>query len=220
MAKRQGILGRKVGMTQLFTEKGQVVPVTVIEAGPCYVTQIKTVAKDGYNAVQIGFEPAKKLNKPERGHLKDLPLLRHLREIRTDDAEQYKTGQVIDVSQFAEGELVDVIGVSKGKGFAGAVKRHGFAGGPKTRGQSDRWRAVGAIGSTTTPGRVLKGLRAPGHMGHRRVTVLNLKVALVDPSRNLLAVRGAVPGPAGSLVFIRKAAKTQVARKKRALQPA
>lgn len=207
-------------MTQLFTEKGRVVPVTVIEAGPCYVTQIKTVAKDGYNAVQIGFEPVKKLNKPEQGHLKGLPLLRHLREIRTDDAEQYKTGQVIDVSQFAEGELVDVIGISKGKGFAGAVKRHGFAGGPKTRGQSDRWRAVGAIGSTTTPGRVLKGLRAPGHMGHRRVTVLNLKVALVDPARNLLAVHGAVPGPAGSLVFIRKAAKTQVARKKRALQPA
>jgi large subunit ribosomal protein L3 len=220
MAKRQGILGKKVGMTQLFSEDGQVVPVTVIEAGPCYVTQIKTEAKDGYNAVQIGFEPAKKLNKPEQGHLKDLPLLRHLREIRTDDAEQYKTGQVIDVSQFAVGELVDVIGISKGKGFAGAVKRHGFAGGPKTRGQSDRWRAVGAIGSTTTPGRVLKGLRAPGHMGHRRVTVLNLKVALVDPARNLLAVHGAVPGPAGSLVFIRKAAKTQVARKKRALQPA
>ena len=220
MAKRQGILGKKVGMTQLFSEDGQVVPVTVIEAGPCYVTQIKTEAKDGYNAVQIGFEPAKKLNKPEQGHLKDLPLLRHLREIRTDDAEQYKTGQVIDVSQFAVGELVDVIGISKGKGFAGAVKRHGFAGGPKTRGQSDRWRAVGAIGSTTTPGRVLKGLRAPGHMGHRRVTVLNLKVALVDPARNLLAVHGAVPGPAGALVFIRKAAKTQVARKKRALQPA
>ena len=144
---RKGLLGRKIGMTRLFDEKGEVVPVTVIEAGPCYVTQIKTVERDGYNAIQIGFGHAKRLNKPERGHLKDLPPLKHLREIRTDDVDQYQVGQVLDVSIFTPGTLVDVTGTSKGRGFAGAVKRHGFGGGPKTHGQSDRHRAVGSIGS-------------------------------------------------------------------------
>ncbi len=214
MATRQGLLGKKVGMTQLIADSGEVVPVTLIEAGPCYVTQIKTVAKDGYNAVQIGFGSAKRLNKPELGHLRDLPRLRYLREIRTDDVEQYKVGQLIDVSQFAAGDLVDVAGVSKGKGFAGAVKRHHFRGGPKTHGQSDRHRAVGSIGSGTTPGRVAKGLRGPGHLGHERVTVLNLTVEKIDPERNLLVVRGAVPGPTEGLVYIRSAAKTQVTRKR------
>ena len=217
MATRQGLLGKKVGMTQLIAEGGEVVPVTLIEAGPCYVTQVKTEAKDGYNAIQIGFGPAKRLNKPELGHLRDLPRLRHLREVRTDDVDQYKVGQLIDVSQFGAGDFVDVIGVSKGKGFAGAVKRHHFRGGPKTHGQSDRHRAVGSIGSGTTPGHVVKGMRGPGHMGHERVTVLNLKVEKIDPERNLLVVRGAVPGPANGLVYVRSAAKTRAARKRWAL---
>lgn len=207
MATRKGILGRKVGMTRLFTESGEVVPVTVIQAGPCYVTQIKTVDKDGYNAVQIGYEQAKRLNGPQGGHLKGLPPLRHLREIRTDDLDIYERGQIIDVSIFQVGDRVDIIGTSKGKGFAGAVKRHSFRGGPKTHGQSDRHRAVGSIGAGSTPGRVLKGLRAPGHMGNRRVTVLNLEVVQVDAERNLLAVKGAVPGARRGLVIIRGAVK-------------
>jgi len=214
MATRQGLLGRKVGMTQLTVESGEVVPVTLIEAGPCYATQVKTEAKDGYNAVQIGFGPAKRLTKPELGHLRDLPQLRHLHEVRTDDVDQYKVGELLDVSRFGAGDLVDVVGVSKGKGFAGAVKRHHFRGGPKTHGQSDRHRAVGSIGSGTTPGRVVKGLRGPGHMGHERVTVLNLKVEMIDPERNLLVVRGAVPGPTNGMLYIRSAAKTQVTRKR------
>lgn len=217
MATRQGLLGKKVGMTQLIAESGEVVPVTLIEAGPCYVTQIKTEARDGYNAIQIGFGLAKRLNKPELGHLRDLPRLRYLREIRTDDVDQYKVGQLIDVSQFDAGDLVDVTGTSKGKGFAGAVKRHHFRGGPKTHGQSDRHRAVGSIGSGTTPGHVVKGMRGPGRMGHERVTVLNLRVEKIDPERNLLVVRGAVPGPANGLVYIRSAAKTRDVRKRRAL---
>ncbi len=218
MAERQGLLGKKIGMTQLFTDRGEVVPVTVIEAGPCYVTQIKTKATDGYNAVQLGFEHAKRLNKPARGHLGNLPPLRYLREVRTDSVGQYELGQVVDVGLFAVDDFVDVVGTSKGKGFAGAVKRHGFRGGPKTHGQSDRHRAVGSLGAGTTPGRVPKGKRAPGQMGNARVSVLNLKVVMVDPERNLLAVLGAIPGPKGGLVFIRKAAKTSVTKKKNALQ--
>lgn len=207
MTNRKGILGRKVGMTRLFTDVGEVVPVTVIEAGPCYVTQVKTVERDGYTGIQIGFGHAKRLNKPERGHLGDRPPVRYLREIRTDDADQYELGQVIDVSLFGPGDLVDVMGISKGKGFAGAMKRHGFKGGPATHGQSDRQRAVGSIGSGTTPGRVWKGMRGPGHMGNKRVTMLNLEVVKVDPERNLLAVKGAIPGPKNGLVLIRNAVK-------------
>lgn len=208
---RKGILGKKVGMTQIFTESGEAVPVTVIEAGPCYVTQVKTVETDGYNAVQLGFEEVKpkRLTKPELGHLRKngLPPLRHLREIRTDDAASYEVGQIIDVSIFAEGERVDVTGTSKGRGFAGVVKRHGFGGGPKTHGQSDRHRAPGSIGATTTPGRVFKGLRMAGRMGGNRVTVQNLEVVRVDPERNLLVVKGAVPGARGGLLLIRSAVK-------------
>ena len=218
MATKRGLLGRKVGATQIFTETGEVIPVTVIEAGPCYVTQIKTKAVDGYDAIQIGFGHAKQLNRPARGHLKNLPPLRHLREIRTDDVDQYEVGQVIDAGIFEPGDLVDVIGTSKGKGFAGAVKRHHFRGGPVTHGQSDRTRAVGSIGSGTTPGRVYKGMRGPGHMGNERVTILNQMVARVDPERNLLAVCGSVPGPRNGLVLIRGAAKTRVARKKSTLE--
>jgi len=217
MATKRGILGKKIGMTQLFDEDGEVVRVTVIEAGPCYVTQIKTKATDGYNAIQIGFGQAKRLSKPEQGHLRDCPWLRHLREIRSDDVDRYEVGQVIDVSQFKVGERVDVVGVSKGRGFAGGVKRHGFKGGPRTHGQSDRERAVGSIGSGSTPGRVVKGMRGPGHMGNHRVSMQNLMVARVDPERNLLAVRGSVPGPKNGLVLVADATKTREARKRDSL---
>lgn len=208
--QRKGILGKKIGMTQIFDEAGEVVPVTVIEAGPCYVTQIKTEATDGYNAIQIGFEqiPERKLKKPQRGHLRGLPPLRYLREICTDDVDEYQVGQQIDVSIFEVGQQVDVTGTSKGRGFAGVVKRHGFRGGPKTHGQSDRHRAPGSIGATSTPGRVFKGLRMAGRMGGERVTVQNLKVVRVDPDRNLLLVKGSVPGRRGGLVLIRDAVKS------------
>ncbi len=194
-------------MSRIFDERGEVVPVTIIEAGPCYVTQVKTVDKDGYSAIQLGFGEAKRLSKPRRGHLKDMPPFRHLRELRTDDVERYQVGQVLDVGLFEVGELVDVIGESKGRGFAGVMKRHGFAGGPATRGQSDRQRAPGAIGASNTPGWVRKGMRMPGRMGNVQVTVQNLRVVSVDPERNLLAVRGGVPGSPRGLLFIRKALK-------------
>ncbi|HEX2184922.1 MAG TPA: 50S ribosomal protein L3 [Chloroflexota bacterium] len=201
-----GLLGRKMGMTQVFDELGQVVPVTVIQAGPCWVTQVKTVESDGYNAVQLGFEESRRLKSPERGHLSKAktPLLRHLREWRVADPSVFELGQRLDVSIFAPGERVAVIGTSKGKGFQGVVKRHGFSGGPKTHGQSDRHRAPGSIGSGTTPGRVLKGLRMAGRMGAERVTVKNLQVVRADPERNLLLVRGAVPGPREALVMVSK----------------
>ena len=203
----EGLLGRKLGMTQIFEEGGVVRPVTAIQAGPCTVTQVKTPDRDGYSAIQIGFGDAKKLNKPEVGHLKGLPNLRHLREVRLDATGSYEQGQQIDASLFEAGELVDVVGTSKGKGFAGGVKRHHFRGGPKTHGQSDRHRAPGSIGATTTPGRVYKGTRMAGHMGDVRVTVQNLKVVEVDTDRNLLLVEGAVPGANNGLVFVRKAVK-------------
>lgn len=207
----KGILGRKVGMTQLFNESGEVVPVTVIEAGPCYVTQVKTTETDGYNAIQIGFEEVaeRKLTNGQKGHLRkaEAPLLRHLREVRLRETPDATLGQVIKADIFSEGELVDVIGTSKGKGFAGVVKRHGFAGGPKTHGQSDRHRAPGSRGAGTTPGHTFPGAKGAGRMGNRRVTVQNLKVALVDADRNLIAVKGAVPGPRKGLVFIHSAKK-------------
>lgn len=203
----EGIIGRKVGMTRIFKPNGEVVPVTVISAGPCYVSQIKTVGKDGYAAAQIGYGVAKRLNRPERGHLKHLPPLRYLREVRIAEPETVQVGQKIDVGIFKPGEQVDVVGTSKGKGFAGVVKRHHFAGGPRTHGQSDRLRAPGSIGSTTTPGRVFKGLRMAGRMGGERVTVHNLEVVEADPTRNLLMVKGAVPGARNSLVIIKKARK-------------
>ena len=215
MAVRKGILGKKLGMTRLFLDNGEIVPATIIEAGPCRVAQIKTVASDGYNAIQLGFGYAKRLNKPESGHLGDLPAMRYLREIRTDDLDQYERGQVVDVAVFEVGALVDIAGISKGKGFAGAMKRHGFHGGPATHGQSDRQRSVGSIGSGTTPGHVYKGMRGPGHMGNRRVTVQNLKVVQVDPERNLLAVGGAIPGSTGSLVVVQSAIKAKGVAKKR-----
>ena len=209
----RGILGRKLGMTQLIMENGEVVPVTIIQAGPCYVTQLKKPEVDGYAAVQLGFEevPERKLTKPERVRLQKngLPPLKVLREFRlTDgDASKYEIGQQITVDVFKEGDRVDVTGTSKGRGFQGGVKRYGFGGGPKTHGQSDRWRAPGSIGSGTTPGRVYKGTRMAGHMGNARVTVQNLLVVRVDPEKGVIAVKGAVPGPRNGLLMIREARK-------------
>jgi large subunit ribosomal protein L3 len=217
----KGILGKKVGMTQIFDQKGEVVPVTVIEAGPCFVAQIKTDERDGYSAVQMGFEEAKpkSLTRPRLQHLEksNLSPLRFLREVRmpADEIAQFEEGQKVTVDLFEEGEFVDVTGTSKGRGFAGVVKRHGFRGGPKTHGQSDRLRAPGSIGACTTPGRVFKGKRMPGRMGGERVTVQGLKVVMVDPERNLLAVRGAVPGAKNGLLMIRQARKTQLAKRVR-----
>ncbi len=202
-----GIIGKKIGMSQVFSDNGKAEAVTVIEAGPCLVTQIKTSVKEGYDAVQLGFSTTKKLSKAEQGHLKELGKLRELREFRVDNAAEVKVGDKVDVSQFKTGDVVNVIGVSKGKGFAGVVKRHGFHGGPKTHGQTDRHRAPGAIGATTSPGRVLKGMRMAGHMGDERVTVKGLKVYKTDPERNLLLVQGAVPGSKNGLLLISKASK-------------
>ena len=212
-------------MTQIFEKDGTVVPVTIIEAGPCFVVQRKTVDSDGYNAIQLGYDEVnpKDLSQPEKGHLgllktdekhparrkltEAVPPLRVLREIRLSNVDEYQEGQKVTVAIFAPGEWVDVIGTSKGKGFQGGVKRYHFKGGPRTHGQSDRTRAPGATGATTSPGRVLKGMRMAGHMGNKRVTNPHLRVVLVDPERNLLAVRGSVPGHKTALVFIREARK-------------
>jgi large subunit ribosomal protein L3 len=199
-----GLMGRKIGMTQVFTEGGIVEQVTAIEAGPCIVTQIKTPAKEGYSAVQLAFGEAKRLNAPERGHLGNLGLFSHLREFRVADASGIELGHRVDVSLFQPGDTVDVSGTSKGKGFAGGVKRHHFSGGPKTHGQSDRHRAPGSVGAGTTPGRVFKGQRMAGHMGSERVTVRRLEVVRADPDRNLLLVKGGVPGARNSVLEIRK----------------
>lgn len=202
-----GIIGKKIGMTQVFMADGTMEAVTAIEAGPCVITQVKTQENDGYNAVQVGFGTAKKLNNPEKGHLKDLGLFKHLREFRIEDPSTLAVGQKINAGIFKDGDIVDVTGVSKGRGFAGVVKRHHFAGGPKTHGQSDRHRAPGSIGSTTTPGHVFKGMRMAGHMGHERVTVQNLLVIKADPDRNLLLIKGAVPGPKNGLLIIKSSVR-------------
>ena len=203
----QGIIGKKLGMTQIFRDNGKMEAVTAIEAGPCTVTQVKTVAKEGYNAAQLSFGAVKRLNSPQRGHLKGLEQFKHLREFRMDDIEAIEVGQKVNVSLFKSGDLVNITGVSKGKGFAGVVKRHHFAGGPKTHGQSDRHRAPGSIGATTSPGRVFKGMRMAGHMGNSRVTVRQLEVFDADPARNLLLIRGAVPGAKNGLLIIKKASR-------------
>jgi large subunit ribosomal protein L3 len=204
-----GIIGKKVGMTQVFSATGEIVPVTVIEAGPCIVTQLKTAEKDGYEAVQLGFGQAKRLNSPEKGHLKRLPALRYLREFHVLKSADFQLGQRIDVGVFKPGDHVDVIGVSKGKGFAGVVKRYHFAGGPKTHGQSDRHRAPGAISSGTTPGRILKGKRMAGRMGGDRVTAKRLVVVQADAERNLLLVRGTVPGGDNGILLVQKTAPSK-----------
>lgn len=220
----KGIIGKKVGMTQIFDLDGSVIPVTVIEAGPCYVTQIRTLERDGYTAIQMGFDEVaprsndtSRLKKPEQGHLHreslasaQLPDLRVLREFRI------KNGETLDVEEgakitigsvFTKGDFVDVVGTSKGRGFAGTIKRHGFNRQPKTHGASDRERAPGSIGASATPSRVLRGLRMAGRMGNDRVTVQNLQVVAVDDEKNLLAVRGSVPGIKGGIVVIKEAVK-------------
>ena len=206
----KGLIGKKIGMTQIFDETGAAVPVTLIEAGPCYVTQVRLPEKEGYAAVQFGFEEAKpkRITSGELGHLKknELPPLRFLREFRIKNTE-YKVGDKVTVDVFGLGERVDVIGTSKGKGFAGVVKKYHFKGHFETHGTSDRVRAPGSSSSTTTPGRVYKGTRRASHMGSDRVTAQGLKVVLVDAERNLIGVHGAVPGPRGGLVMIQDARK-------------
>jgi len=200
----RGFLGKKIGMSQVFRDNGEVVPVTVIQAGPCAVTQIKNQKTDGYNAIQLGFGATKNLNKPERGHLKNNEPVKHLREVKTDSLDEYSVGQQISVEIFEVGEKIDVIGTTKGRGFAGTMKRHGFHGGPKTHGQSDRARAPGSIGGGTTPGKVYKGLKMAGHMGNERVTIKNLEILQIDQDRNLLVVKGGVPGAPNGLLIIRR----------------
>lgn len=204
-----GLLGKKIGMTQVFLEDGRAEPVTAVEAGPCVVTQVKTLANDGYEAVQLGFGEVRRLSKPEEGHLRRTGRFRHLRELPVRDLAEVQVGQRVDAGLFQPGDLVDVTGTSKGRGFAGVVKRHGFHGGPKTHGQSDRHRAPGAIGAGTSPGRVLKGMRMAGHMGNARVTARGLEVVQVDAERNLLLIKGAVPGARNGLLIIRQSKKGQ-----------
>jgi large subunit ribosomal protein L3 len=205
----QALLGRKLGMTRLFDENGVVTGATLVEAGPCFITQLRTAERDGYIAVQLGFGEKARPNKSHKGHLKAAGLpdrtgLTELREVPVDTTEDLELGARVDASMFEQGEIVDVIGTSKGKGFAGVMKRHNFSGGPKTHGQSDRWRHSGSVGSGTTPGRTFKNMRMAGHLGDARVTVKNLRILSVDPERNLVALRGAIPGPKGGLVVIRK----------------
>lgn len=207
----KGLLGKKIGMTQIFDDAGAAVPVTLIEAGPCYVTQVRQTDRDGYSAIQLGFKEVKpkRLTGGQLGHLKkhNLPPLRFVREFRSKDSE-IEEGQELKVAgMFAIGDHVDVVGTTKGKGFAGAVKRYGFSGGPKTHGQSDRQRAVGSIGATSGTSRVFPGKRMPGRMGNCQKTAQNLKVVKIDEERNILAVRGAVPGPKGGLLLIKEARK-------------
>jgi large subunit ribosomal protein L3 len=202
-----GILGKKIGMAHVFGAHGGIVPVTAIESGPCVVTQVRTASKDGYDAVQVGFGETKRLNSPQKGHLGKLGSLKYLREVAAEDTSSVEVGQVANAGMFDSGELVDITGTSKGKGFAGSIKRHHFHGGPKTHGQSDRHRAPGSIGAGTSPGRVWKGQRMAGHMGNEKVTVRNLEILEANPARNVLLVRGAVPGPRGGLLIISKAGK-------------
>jgi large subunit ribosomal protein L3 len=200
----QGIIGRKLGMTQVYRDNGMIEPVTAIEAGPCSVIQIKTVGKEGYDSIQLGFGESKRLNSAEKGHLKGVGSFRYLREFRVDTAADVKIGDKVDVNIFNQGDRVDVVGTSKGKGFAGVVKRHHFKGGPKTHGQSDRHRHPGAIGSTTTPGHVKKGLRMAGHMGDEQVTARGLEVIKIDTEHNLMLVKGSVPGSRNGVVLLKK----------------
>jgi large subunit ribosomal protein L3 len=207
----KGILGEKIGMTQVFDDQSRVVPVTVIKAGPCRVSQVKTAESDGYSAIQLTFGevPDRKLNKPERGHLRKagVPSATRLVELRLADVSGFTVGQEIKADIFAKGEHADVVGTSKGKGFAGVMKRHGFSGLGASHGTERKHRSPGSVGACATPARIFKGMRMAGHMGDERVTVLNLEVVDADPDRNLLLVRGAIPGPAGGLVVVRSSVK-------------
>ncbi|MFO7683071.1 MAG: 50S ribosomal protein L3 [Chloroflexota bacterium] len=221
----KGLLGIKLGMAQVIDQQGVVTPVTIVQAGPCFVTQVKTEKTDGYNAIQVGFGETKngRLTKGQQGHLgllkKDkkhpqrkqsssMPALRYLREFRTKTTADYQVGQELTVTQFEIGDRVDVSGTTKGRGFAGGVKRYGFAGGPKTHGQSDRWRAPGSIGATSGTGHVFKGKRMAGHYGNEHFTAQNLQVVKIDSEKNLLAIKGSVPGHKGSLVLLRDSVKS------------
>jgi large subunit ribosomal protein L3 len=200
-----GLIGRKVGVTQVFQGDGTMVAVSVLAIEPNTVTRLRTDARDGYTAVQLGTEESKRLNKPDAGQLKDLPQVAKIREFRVESVDDYEVGQKIAIADvFADGDLVDVTGVSKGKGFAGHIKRHHFHRGPKSHG-SDHHREPGSIGPGTTPGRVYKGVKMAGHMGDERVTVKKLRVVRADTDKNLLLVKGSLPGPRGSLILVKKA---------------
>jgi large subunit ribosomal protein L3 len=205
----EGILGVKIGMTQIFEETGDAVPVTVIETPPCTVVQVKTAETDGYEAVQVGFgeRKPKHITKPLKGHFKDNGNFRHLRELKVDDPSAWEVGQKVGCEIFSPGDYVDVSGQTKGRGFAGVMKRHGFHGGPKTHGQSDRWRAAGSIGAGTDPGRVIKGKKMAGHMGTLQGTTKTLRVVHSDPVRGIMFVRGPVPGNKGTLLKIRRSSR-------------
>jgi len=207
----KGILGRKLGMTQVWDENNKIIPVTVIEAGPCVVTQVRTPDRDGYSAVQLGFGAVKSrsVNSPDRGHFKKAEVTprRHLMEIRTADASEYTLGSDVTADIFADKDIVDVIGVSKGKGTAGVMKRHGFAGLGAGHGVHRKHRSPGSIGQCSTPSRIFKGMRMAGHMGVQRCTTSNLKIVRVDADRGLILVKGAIPGPKNGLVVVRTAAK-------------
>jgi large subunit ribosomal protein L3 len=209
----KGILGEKLGMTQVFTDDGRALPVTVIKAGPCRVVQVKTEERDGYPAVQLSYGAAGRVSKPKAGHFQkaDAEPARYLVELRTDEA--YETGQELRADVFQPGDRTDVVGVSKGKGFAGTMKRHGFGGLPASHGTERKHRSPGAIGACATPSRVFRGTKMAGQLGNQRVTVLNLEVVEADPERGLLLLKGAVPGPVGSLVMVRSSVKTDDGRK-------
>ena len=210
----KGILGEKLGMTQVWDENNKIVPVTVIKAGPCVVTQVRTAEKDGYSAIQLGFgaiDP-RKVNKPDAGHFAKASVTprRYIAELRTSNAGDYTLGQELTAETFQPGEIVDVSGTSKGKGFAGVMKRHGFHGLRASHGVKRKHRSPGSIGACATPGRVFKGLRMAGRMGSDRITTQNLKVQSVDAEKGLLLIKGSVPGPQGALVLVCSAAKTAV----------
>ena len=214
----KGILGRKVGMTQVFDENGRAVPITVVEAGPCRIAQVKTPERDGYSAVQLAYGPGRRTTKPLTGHFAKAGIepARHLVELRVDDTSEFELGAEIRSDVFDAGELVDVIGVTKGKGFAGVMKRHNFKGLSASHGTERKHRSPGSIGACATPARVFKGTRMAGQLGHARVTTLNLRVVKADPERNLLLIRGAVPGPRGGLVMIRSAVRNRQAGERKA----
>lgn len=211
MPNMKALIGTKLGMTQVFDEEGRAVPVTVVEAGPCVVTQIRTPERDGYAAVQIGYGEIKesRVPKPLKGHFVKASVepTRHLVEIRTDDAGSYEVGSNLTVDVFQPGDWVDVIGTSKGKGFAGVMKRHNFHGLKASHGTERKHRSAGSVGAGTTPGRVFKGQKGAGRMGNERVTVLSQQIVEADAGKNLLLIKGAVPGPTGGLVMVRTAAK-------------
>jgi len=208
MAKTLGILGRKVGMSRIFGSDGMVIPVTVIQAGPCPIVQVKDQSRDGYSALQIGFEEsrASKLNKPEKGHLDKAGggYFRHLREFRLDTVDGYEVGQTLDLGMFTPGEKVKITGKSKGKGFAGVMKRWGFRGGSASHGAEKIHRNAGSIGNATRPGRVIKGKKMAGHMGARRTSYKNIEIVAVRAGDNVLLVKGQIPGPKNGLVIVRK----------------